>query len=66
MQQKFRISIQDTVVGIATASGVRKAEESCLDSHQWKEVFLLCNVSCPALGLTKSPVRYVARFISGY
>ena len=57
MQQNFRIWIQDAVFGIVTALGVRKTEESCLDSLQGQDLFQFCNVSWPILGPTKPPVQ---------
>ena len=61
----FRIVIQDSVFGIVTALGVRKTEESCLDSLQGQDLFHFCKVSWPILGPTKPPVQQVVRFTSG-
>jgi hypothetical protein len=57
MQQNFRLWIQDTVVGMVTASGVRYVEESCFDSRLEQDLFHFCNVSWPVLRPTKPPVQ---------
>jgi len=57
MQQNFRIWFKDAIFRIVTAFGVRKTEESCLDSLQGQDLFHFCNVSWPILGPKNPPVQ---------